>query len=143
MFVFTLYMLPLRNIIRSHGIHFQCYADDTHLYLSMKPDKTEPLVKFQACLTDIKTLMSTHFLLLNSDKMEVIVFGPKHLRYGLADFMSVSIATVRNLKVIFDQDMSFKQHFNQVCKTAFFHHERSPRLGAEKLIHKFVTSRLD
>ena len=52
---------------------------------------------------------------------EVIVFGPKHLRNGLTGFTLASSTAVKNLGVIFDQDMSFKQHINQVCKTAFFH----------------------
>uniref|UniRef100_A0A674ME22 Reverse transcriptase domain-containing protein n=1 Tax=Takifugu rubripes TaxID=31033 RepID=A0A674ME22_TAKRU len=56
--VFTLYMLPLGNIVRQHGINFHCYADDTQLYLSMKPEETEQLAKLQTCLKDIKSWMS-------------------------------------------------------------------------------------
>ena len=87
----------------------------------MKPEETEPLAKLQGYLNDIKSWMSSNFLLLNSDKTEVIVFGPKLLRNGLTGFTLASSTAVKNLEVIFDQDMSLKQHINQVCKTAFFH----------------------
>lgn len=64
--LFTSYMLPLillGNTKQNHCYH--CYADDTQLYLSIKPDKTNYITKLQACLKNIKTL--------KSDKSEVML----------------------------------------------------------------------
>uniref|UniRef100_A0A669DT12 Reverse transcriptase domain-containing protein n=1 Tax=Oreochromis niloticus TaxID=8128 RepID=A0A669DT12_ORENI len=155
--LFTLYMLPLGSIIRRHSIHFHCYADDTQLYLSMKPGNTHQLVKLQECLKDIKTWMAANFLLLNSDQTEVIVLGPENLRnmvskqiLTLDGITLASSNAVRNLGVIFDQDMSFNAHIKQICKTAFFHLCNISKIrnilsqsDAEKLVHAFITSRLD
>ena len=155
--LFILYMLPLGGIIRKHSINFHCYADDTQLYLSMEPDDRSRLINLQDCLKDIRSWMSSNFLLLNSDKTEVIVFGPKHLR----DTFSNQIATLdgitltpsttaRNLGVIFDQDLSFSSHIKHVTRTAFFHLRSITKIrnilsqsDAEKLVHAFITSRLD
>ena len=72
--LFTLNM-PLSPIIRQHGTNF-CYADDTQLYLSMKPDETNMLTGQQMHLNDIKTWVTVNFLPLNTDK--VVFFGPGH-----------------------------------------------------------------
>ena len=51
-------------------------SDDTQLYLSMKPDEIVHLLKIETCLQDVKSWMANNFLLLNSDKTEVMLVGP-------------------------------------------------------------------
>ncbi|KAI3360336.1 hypothetical protein L3Q82_014651 [Scortum barcoo] len=72
--------------------------------LPLEPDKTDQLLKLQACLKDIKAWMTRNFLLLNSDKTEVILLGPKHLRNTFSPKIALldginwaSSTTVRNL----------------------------------------------
>ena len=156
--LFTLYMLPLGNIIRKHSVNFHCYADDTQLYLSFRPDETNQLEKLKACLKDIKSWMTCNFLLLNSDKTEVILLGSKHLRGTWSDeivsqddfTLTTGSTQIRNLGVIFDEDLSFNSHIRQISRTAFFHLRNIAKVrhilsqkDAEKLVHAFVTSRLD
>ncbi len=64
--LFTLYMLPLGNIIRKHGVSFHCYADDTQLYNSSRPGDTHQIEKLMECIVDIKNGMTNNFLPPNS-----------------------------------------------------------------------------
>ncbi len=61
-----------------------------------------------------------------------------------------SSSSVGNLGVLFDSNLSFYSHISSICKTAFFHLKNISKLkpmlsmsNAEKLIHAFMTSRLD
>ncbi len=68
----------------------------------------------------------------------------------LDGFTLASSTTVRNLEVLFDQDLSFNSHIKQISRTAFVHLYNIAKIrhilsqkDAEKLVHAFVTSRLD
>lgn len=155
--LFLLYMLPLGNIIQNHDINFHCYADDTQLYLSMKPGETGQIDKLNACVCAIQTWMATNYLLLNADKTEILLIGSQSARVSISSHVgsmnNVSVSassTVRNLGVIFDEELSFKPHLRQICKNSFFHLQNIAKVrsilsksDAEKLIHAFVSSRLD
>ncbi len=77
---------------------------------------------------------------------------PKRLLdYNLhLDGCPVTSSTVKNLGVILDSKLSFENHISHVTKTAFFHLRNIAKLqnmlpvsDAEKLVHAFMTSRLD
>ncbi len=161
--LFSIYMLPLGNIIRKYGISFHCYADDTQLYISTRPDETSKLFKLTECVKNVKDWMTNNFLLLNSDKTVILLIGPKNSTQNLLDYnlhldgCTVTSSPVKNLGVILDSNLSYfhsylenQNHISNVTKTAFCHLRNIVKLrnilpvsDAEKLVHAFMTSRLD
>ncbi len=100
--------------------------------------------------------MTNNFLLLNSDKTEILLIGPKNSTQNLLDHnlqldgCPVPSSTVKHLGVVLDRNISFENYISHVTKTAFFHLRNIAKLrnmlrvsDAEKLVHAFMTSRLD
>ncbi len=101
--------------------------------------------------------MLTNFLLLNSDKTEILLLGSRVARNKLSDHMVTldglpvsSCVAVKDLGVIIDSSLSFNAHVDNITRIAFFHLRNISKIrnilslhDAEILIHAFVTSRLD
>ena len=98
--------------------------------------------------------MSKNLLKLNDDKTEVLLVGPKSKRNTVLSHLG-NLAhqlkpKVTSLGVILDSELSFKPHISKVTQTAYFHLRNIAKVcpflmkqDAEKLMHAFITSRLD
>ena len=125
--LFTLYMLPLDQIIRKHFTHYRCYADDMQMYLSMKLDETHRFANLQPCFKDIRNWMSCTFLMSNVNKTEVIVPGPNHIRDSLSsnidNLYGIALAsspTVRNPKCCLYTGAFFLTHVTQILRANLY-----------------------
>ena len=156
--MFTIYASPLERIIRSFGVDCMIYADDTQLYLLFdSTNRDSQLQKLETCIRGIKAWTAENKLLLNDAKTEVLHISSRFLK-ELCPIPSVCVGQedvvpstqVRNLGAIMDQHMTSSSHVNRVCQSASLAiakigsiRKYIDRTTAERLVHAFVTSRLD
>ncbi len=81
--LFSICMLPLGTIIRKYGISFHCWADNTELYISTRPDETSKLSKLKESVQNVKDWMTNNFLLLNCDKTDITYWTKKQYTESL------------------------------------------------------------
>ena len=153
--LFSLYILPLGELITLHGVNYHFYADDTQLYLSVAPDDPHALDPLLSCLSSIKSWMSENFLKLNEEKTEVLIIGSQEQKEAITNRLGSLVQennkkSVKNLGVIIDDELNFNAYINQVTRIYFFHLRNIARIraylsldDAKTLINAFVFSRLD
>ncbi len=145
----------LGPIIQAHGLSCHCYADDTQLYLSFRPDDPTVAAWISGCLADISAWMKEHHLLLNLAKTELLVFpATPTLQHDFTIQLGSSTITpsssVRNLGVIFKDQLTFKDHIAKTARSCMFalHNIRKIRPfltqhAAQLLVQALVIARLD
>ncbi|KAK7922255.1 hypothetical protein WMY93_009157 [Mugilogobius chulae] len=133
--LFILYILPLGQIIRHHGLHFHCFADDIQLYLSTKSINPVTHSTLTNCISEIKSWLKLNLLQLNCNKTEIILIGPKSLTNANSSLTLSTDGTLvssslhlRNLGIILDQTLSYEHHIKHITKTAFYHLRNIARL---------------
>ena len=137
---------------------YHCYADDTQIYLSCSlDDVSSAKYKMEQCIAEIRSWMASNFLRLNDDKTEVVFIARKSLvsKVGtvsveIGDSVINSTTQARNIGLIMDNVLNLKAHINSICKGAWYHLRNISTIKqylnketCEKLIHAFVTAKLD
>ena len=155
--LYTMYSAPISKVIEAHGLSSMLYADDTQIYLTFRPqDQQEAIMKLNNCLTDIVSWAQKNMLKINAQKTELLHFSSRFNPSSSAASVMVDGFVVhetriaRNLGIHMDQHLQLREHIKKVCSSSMSALKRIAQIRhfmstktTMKLIHAFVTSRID
>ena len=152
-----MYLVPLGDIVRSHGVTFHAYADDCQVYIAFSRENVSMTkYKMETLLAEIKQWMSTNMLKLNDSKTEIMAVGGP--RRNLTELQSLTVGNeevdvtkcVRLLGVDFDSHLTLKQHVRNTAKNCFYMLKNMFKIrrcinetAAKAIVHTMITSKLD
>ena len=149
---------PLGGIINSHHeVQHMVYADDTQIYLILKPtEQAEAMHQLKDCIEDVKKWSVANKLQLNEMKTEMLHITSQFRNSNQISYFELQSGSikcsesVRDLGVLLDDNLTLHQHIRNVCRSASWGISKIGKLrkflnkpATERLVHAFVTSHLD
>ena len=124
--LFSLYVQPIGDIIRAHGLFFHHDADYLHIYPHFDPNPSAlPAVvqQIEDCLVDIKQWMAWNYMCMNDSKTQYLPIAPKSVATLVdGNVIRVCVSTitasrcVRNIGVFIDRHLYMQASFsNRQC----------------------------
>ncbi|KAI2653843.1 putative RNA-directed DNA polymerase from transposon BS [Labeo rohita] len=101
-----------------HMASYHCYADDTQLYLSFQLDDPTVAIRISGCLA-ISAWMKEHHLQLNLAKTDTPTLQ-HDFTIHLGSSTITPSSSARNLGVIFDDQLTFKDHIAKTARSCRF-----------------------
>lgn len=158
--MFLIYINDIRYLIEKYGFHYHLYADDIQIYSECNTDNIFTVTQnFEKLLVEIDTWMSSRWLKLNESKTEAIIFGQNNLldillpKFNGINFAGTKLqikSKIRNIGCFMDKNLLMTDHINFITKSANYHLKKIAKIRkfidddiAEKLIHAFVTCKID
>ena len=159
--LYTLFMSPLENLCRSHGVWYHGYTNDTQNYHTFSPslpgDEDSCIKTLECCINDIRIWMRTNILKLNDDKTEFLIIGTLQ---QLAKVTTTSIKNgqdniqkfeaARNLGFYYDVHIKNTIHANKLCSILYLSLKKIAKIRHKFnmdtiriLVQALVTSKLD
>ena len=156
--LFLLYTADLENIAKRHEVNAHFYADDSQTYVFSTPAaSTSSENRLLTCLNEMAEWMRINRLCLNPAKSQFMRCVTAR-RQGQLDNSPITFCgaqitpahCVRNLGVLMDSSLSFREHVNHVVSSGFYHLrsiksavKSLPFETAKSLVNCFVISRID
>ena len=156
--LFSMYMLPLGEILRRHAPSYHLFADDDQLYIAAEPDRVKARVgELESCIDEVRQWMRANFLQLNDDKTDVLLIGSPTtlarlptMNVRVGDSCVPTKEIVKNLGVLMDKRLDLSSNITAVCRSCFYHLYNISKIrrflseeALKRVVHALVISRLD